>query len=93
MSQLTKSAAWTALADHRKKIDQTSIRALFDSDPKRFDRFARKLPGALFDFSKHRITEETLGLLVDLAKQADVPGFIRAARRLSQSSARIRDPE
>ena len=76
MSQLTQSTAWKALADHRQRIDETSIRALFDADPNRFDTFVRKLPGTLFDFSKHRITEETLRLLVDLAKQADVPGFI-----------------
>jgi len=76
MSELLRSPAWKALAAHRQQIDKTTIRTLFEADPRRFEKFRRTLPGALFDFSKHRITEDTIELLVALAKQADVPGFI-----------------
>ncbi len=77
MSRLTQSEAWKALEDHRGTIQGTSIRAMFEADPGRFNKFACRLPGALFDFSKHRITEETLTLLRNLAKHVDVPGFIQ----------------
>ncbi len=76
MEKLTESPAWKALADHATAFDDTTIRALFDGDPNRFETLARRLPGALFDFSKHRITAETVQRLVALAKQADVPGAI-----------------
>ena len=76
MTELTKSPAWTALAAHRDELKDVTIRALFEADPKRFDTFSRTLGGALYDFSKHRITEQTLKLLFALAEQADVPGTI-----------------
>ena len=76
MSELAHSRAWRALADHREEIDRTPIRALFEADPGRVEVFSRELPGALFDFSKHRITARTLDLLVELARQADLPGAI-----------------
>jgi glucose-6-phosphate isomerase len=76
MSALTQSPAWKALAAHRDKMQDVRIRGLFEADPKRFDTFKRTLPGVLFDFSKHRITAETLDLLVQLAEQAHVPSFI-----------------
>ncbi|MFQ5968856.1 MAG: glucose-6-phosphate isomerase, partial [Acidimicrobiia bacterium] len=77
MGKLTGSAAWKALAAHRDEIEDLRIRDLFDSDAGRFERFSRSLDGALlFDYSKHRITEETMRLLVALAEQADVSGYI-----------------
>ena len=48
------------------------MRALFAEDPKRAARFSLRLEDLLFDYSKNRITEETMRLLVDLAQQADV---------------------
>lgn len=74
--KLPQSPAWKALAAHRRQLDQVHMRDLFAADPGRFEKFHRRLDGLLFDFSKHRITDETLRLLLDLADQADVPGWI-----------------
>ncbi len=77
MSELTQSPAWAALQAHHTQSENETIRDHFEADPKRFERFSHTLPGALFDFSKHRITETTLGLLIDLARQAEVPEAIQ----------------
>lgn len=78
MSKLTESPAWKALAAHRDEIDKSHMRALFAADPQRFQRFSLKLEDLLFDYSKNRITEETMGLLVALAEQAALPRKIAA---------------
>ncbi|MDR2705021.1 MAG: glucose-6-phosphate isomerase [Planctomycetaceae bacterium] len=76
MSDLTKSAAWTALQQHRKNFETVTMRELFGKDPKRFDKFSILFGNdILFDYSKNRITEETLKLLINLAKETDVAGF------------------
>jgi glucose-6-phosphate isomerase len=75
MSQLTESRAWKALQNHRREMEGVHIRALFDRDPNRFEAFSLRLDDLLFDYSKHRITPETMQLLFDLARQADVPGW------------------
>ncbi len=81
MSRLTESPAWQALVAHRQSLEGVHLRQLFAEDPERFDRFSRRLgpPGdaLLVDFSKHRITGETLERLVALAEQADLPRWIR----------------
>jgi len=53
------------------------MRDLFSADPKRFEKFSIQFNDILFDFSKHRVTEETLRLLVSLAQEMDVPGWIK----------------
>src|SRR5207244_13209213 len=73
MSALTHSPAWQALAKHHGQMKEVHMRSLFADDPKRFERFSLEVGGDLFvDFSKHRVTEETLKLLFDLARQAKV---------------------
>ena len=74
MTNLTQSAAWTALQKHQQSLENTTLRQLFDDDPKRFDKFSLTFNSILFDYSKNRITSETVALLLDLAKQADVFG-------------------
>ena len=64
--------AWAALEAHRRSWCGRTIADLFAGDPHRFDRFHVELDDLLFDFSKHRLDEETLGLLLDLARAADV---------------------
>ncbi len=76
MSKLTQSAAWQALAAHQQKIAQTHMRDLFDQDAQRFNRFSLECCGILLDYSKNRITDETVKLLFDLARQSDLPGWI-----------------
>jgi glucose-6-phosphate isomerase len=77
MSQLTESRAWKALLNHRREMDGVHIRALFEREPDRFRAFSLRMDDVLFDYSKHRITPETMQLLFDLARQADVPGWMR----------------
>ena len=75
---LTQLPAWQALAEHQKKMRDVHMRDLFAADPHRFDKFSLTLGDLLFDYSKNRITEETMSLLVDLARQVDLPAAIEA---------------
>ena len=77
MPDLTKSSAWKALEKHHDALRDVQIRDLFSRNPKRFEAFNHTLGDILFDFSKHRITAETVDLLVSLAEQAGVPEFIQ----------------
>src|SRR5690349_6183810 len=75
-TSVTQTAAWKALESHQKAIAGKHMRDLFKEDPQRFDKFHLTFNNdILLDFSKNRITDETFKLLLDLAKQADVPGF------------------
>jgi glucose-6-phosphate isomerase len=76
MSGLTTSPAWQALAAHQKTVAPLLMRELFANDPQRFDTFSLQFEDILLDYSKNRITGETMSLLLDLARQADVPGWI-----------------
>ena len=75
MSILTSSPAWQALSKHHEEIAKTPMRELFAKDPERFSRMSHEACGVFVDYSKHRTTDETLGLLRSLAKQADVEGW------------------
>jgi glucose-6-phosphate isomerase len=75
MSTLTSSAAWQALVSHKTAMQAVTMRELFAADPKRFAKMSREACGLFVDYSKHRATDETLRLLVALAKQADVEGW------------------
>jgi glucose-6-phosphate isomerase len=72
MSVLTESPAWRALAAHSEAMLAVRVRDLFAADAGRFDRFSLELGDALVDYSKNRVTEETMKLLFDLARQARV---------------------
>ncbi|MFA6922532.1 MAG: glucose-6-phosphate isomerase, partial [Gallionella sp.] len=76
MSKLTQSTAWQALNAHYASIKHIHMRQMFQEDPARFDKFSVKSGPLLFDYSKNRITTETRQLLINLAEQADLPGFI-----------------
>ena len=69
------SPAWEALRQHWEEIAQTRMRDLFDRDPDRFDRFSLRLDDFLLDYSKNRINAKTLGLLLDLAREANLETF------------------
>ncbi len=85
MSALTQSAAWQALARHYEQVRGLHLRSLFADDAQRFERLSLHLPDMLIDYSKHRVTDETLALLFDLARFADVEGW----REQMFSGARI----
>ncbi len=70
------TGAWAALADHREALSGVHMRALFEGDPERFERYSLRLDDILVDLSKHRVTDETWRLLLELAEQVDLPGWI-----------------
>ena len=72
MSILTRSQPWKALQAHRRVMGRVHMRDLFQDDPRRFDKFSLRCNDILLDFSKNRITEETLSLLLTLARAAGV---------------------
>lgn len=72
MSRLTESPAWKALADHHSRLRSLGMRELFARDPERFRSFSAQFEDILLDYSKNRVTEETMRLLFDLARQAEV---------------------
>jgi glucose-6-phosphate isomerase len=69
---LTSRPAWKALVDHHAKIGKTTLRELFQADPKRGERMTLEAAGLFLDYSKNRITDETLLLLVKLAEECGV---------------------
>jgi glucose-6-phosphate isomerase len=72
MPSISSSRAWSVLAEHCRAIQDVHMRDLFAQDPRRFQRFSLRFDDMLFDYSKNRITEETLRLLVSLACEANV---------------------
>jgi glucose-6-phosphate isomerase len=71
-------AAWAALETHAAEIMKLDLRQLFAQDAQRGERFAFEAAGIYFDYSKNRITEQTLKLLVALAREAGVKQRIDA---------------
>ncbi|HLF98113.1 MAG TPA: glucose-6-phosphate isomerase [Methylococcaceae bacterium] len=78
MPSPTTLPAWLALLRHHADISPLHLRRLFQDDPQRFDRFSLQLEDLLFDFSKNRITAETLQLLTQLAWEAGLTEKIAA---------------
>jgi glucose-6-phosphate isomerase len=76
MSKLTLSPAWQALSAHHNNMKSVHMRQLFRDDPLRFEKFTMQLDGLLFDYSKNRINQSTVDLLIGLAKQAELPSNI-----------------
>ncbi|MCS6851399.1 MAG: glucose-6-phosphate isomerase [Gemmataceae bacterium] len=72
----TQLPAWKALQAHVREIEPLHMRDLFRHDPRRFEKFSLRFQDILLDYSKNRITETTMALLRDLARQADLPGWI-----------------
>src|SRR5471032_3700600 len=73
--------AWKALGAHHKKIENTHLSQLFADDAKRGERFAVEDVGIYLDYSKNRITDETLKLLVQLAEESGLRARIDAMFR------------
>jgi len=75
---LTQRPAWKALAAHHKSIQNLHLRKLFADDPQRGKQMAVKAAGLYLDYSKNRITGQTLKLLIQLARESDLSGRIAA---------------
>jgi len=75
MATLHKLPVWQKLSQHQENIASVHMRDLFATDAKRFDKFSLKFADILFDYSKHRITDETLPLLFQLAREAKIENW------------------
>src|SRR5215217_7544882 len=67
---LTRRPAWSALQEHHRQIRDTHLRTLFAGDPSRGERLTLDAVGLYFDYSKNRITDETIRLLLQLAEES-----------------------
>jgi glucose-6-phosphate isomerase len=78
---LTKRKAWQALQTHHTKSKDLHLRQLFAEDPKRGERMTAEAVGIFLDYSKNRITDETLRLLLQLAEESGLRARIDAMFR------------
>ena len=74
----TKPTAWKALASHYKAVSKLHLRQLFADDAKRGERFTVEAVGLFLDYSKNRVTDETLQLLLQLAEESGLRSRIDA---------------
>jgi glucose-6-phosphate isomerase len=75
---ITQTPEWAALEHHHRDVEPLHLRDLFAEDPDRGTRFSLEVEGLYLDYSKNRITEETVQLLVELAERAGLRARIDA---------------
>lgn len=78
MKKITDLSEWQALKQHQERIAPQTMQSWFEQDPQRFDRFSISVGEILLDYSKNRITDETINLLINLANAARLPEKINA---------------
>src|SRR3954466_2865957 len=81
MLPLTARPSWKALQAHQEKVREVHLRTLFADDAARGERLTAEAAGIFLDYSKNRVTDETLALLRRLAEEADLRGRIDAMFR------------
>jgi glucose-6-phosphate isomerase len=81
MAVLTERPAWKALAAHFQQVRNLHLRQLFAEDPERGERLTAEAVGIYLDYSKNRVTDETLTLLLQLAEQSGLRARIDAMFR------------
>ncbi|MDO5687326.1 MAG: glucose-6-phosphate isomerase [Neisseria sp.] len=74
---INETVIWAQLHQHQRATRHLHMRDLFADNPQRFAQMHEQLDGFLLDYSKNRITEETLNLLVELAETAELPQWMR----------------
>ncbi|MCK5147237.1 glucose-6-phosphate isomerase [bacterium] len=84
-----ETRAWNRLDEHIEEIQPLQIRNLFEEDPQRFKEFSTQFEDILLDYSKHRMTQDTLAILFDLARETRV----EAARDAMFSGEKINATE
>jgi len=87
----TTTQAYKYLADHYISINEKSLKQLFAEDQERFEKFSLQLEDILVDFSKNRINDETLALLIQLAKECQLGEAIKAmfsGEKINQTEGR-----
>jgi glucose-6-phosphate isomerase len=75
---LTQRRAWKGLKAHYKEVRGLHLRQLFENDPRRWERMSAEAVGIYLDYSKNRITDETLRLLLQMAEESGLKGRIGA---------------
>ncbi|MEE9338793.1 MAG: glucose-6-phosphate isomerase [Methylococcaceae bacterium] len=91
MSALTESTIWNDLQNHFNDISSLHMRDMFNDNPDRFDKYSLCFNDILFDYSKNRITDKTLPLLFQLARQQNLDKKIDAmftGKKINQSEDR-----
>ncbi len=91
MSALTESAPWKGLETQRKSLARVPIAELYVQDPGRYPRLSVEAAGLFLDYSKNRVTGRTLSLLLDLAREADLEGWMArlfGGERVNESEGR-----
>ncbi len=78
IAPLTARPAWKALQAHHEKVRDLHLRTLFEQDPKRGERLTAEAAGLYLDYSRNRITDETLDLLMQLAEESGLRARIDA---------------
>jgi glucose-6-phosphate isomerase len=73
---LTESKAWKALQAHHQQVGSLHLREIFASDPARGERLTIDALGLFFDYSKNRVTDETIKLLIELARESGLQSRI-----------------
>ena len=81
LEPLTKRQAWKNLEAHYRKIGDVHLRTLFAVDPRRGERMTAEAAGIFLDYSKNRITDETVKLLIELAEESGLRAQIAAMFR------------
>ncbi len=77
MPAIHDTPQWAALNHHREVMEPRHLRHLFAEDPQRFEQMTLRAAGLMLDYSKNRVTRNTLELLFELAEAADLDGWIR----------------
>jgi len=78
MSNLCELTSWKELKEHFNIVSDLSMKDMFESDDKRFEKFSIMFKDILFDYSKNRITNETIRLLLKLAGESELKSSIEA---------------
>jgi glucose-6-phosphate isomerase len=78
---LTKRKAWKALEEHSKEVRELHLRKLFADDPKRGERLTVEAVGIFLDYSKNRVTDQSIKLLLQLAEESGLRARIDAMFR------------
>jgi glucose-6-phosphate isomerase len=81
---LRDRASWKALEQHHAEIGGRHLRELFAENPGRGERMCADTTGPYLDYSKNRVTDETLRLLIELAHDSSTNVLIRHYRRLKE---------
>src|SRR6478736_8456715 len=81
IQSVTGRPGWKALESHHQKIRELHLRQLFADDPKRGERLTTEALCLYLDYSKNRVTDETLKLLFQLAEESGLRGRIEAMFR------------